>query len=166
MRQSSSGRIPSLIGFVAALSLAIAVLAQVPVPSANDPDSAGPVRERRLVQRLEQARQMLAPREPNEKSEESQALRLLQTLLEDSSETDDGPSADDVLLDPAPEGDRRVATRSLKSEARRLIGGLSAQGRQAYELLVGKVGRVKLDAALADGDWPAVEVVARQSLHT
>lgn len=89
---------------------------------------------------------MLAPREPNEKPEESQALRLLQTLLEDSSETDDGPAADDVLLDPAPEGDRRVATRSLKFEARQLIGGMSPQGRQAYELLVGKAGRVQLGA--------------------
>lgn len=166
MRWSSSARMPSLIGFVAALSLALMVLAQTPVPPANDPDNAGPVRERRLVQRLEQARQMLTPREPNEKPDESQALRLLQTLLEDSSETDDSPGADDVLLDPAPEGDRRVATRSLKSEARRLIGGLSAQGRQAYELLVGKAGRVQLDAALADGDWKAVEEVARQSLHT
>ena len=53
MRQSSSARLPSLIGFVAALSLAFAVLAQVPVPPVNDPDNAGPVRERRLVQRLE-----------------------------------------------------------------------------------------------------------------
>ncbi|RLT06384.1 MAG: hypothetical protein DWI21_11220 [Planctomycetota bacterium] len=166
MRQSSSARLPSLIGFVAALSLAFAVLAQVPVPPVNDPDNAGPVRERRLVQRLEQARQMLAPREPNEKPEESQALRLLQTLLEDSSETDDGPAADDVLLDPAPEGDRRVATRSLKFEARQLIGGMSPQGRQAYELLVGKAGRVQLGAALVNGDWRAVEEVARQSLHT
>ncbi len=166
MRQSSSARMPSLIGFVAALSLALAVLAQVPVPQANDPDNAGPMRERRLVQRLEQARQMLAPREPNEKPEESQALRLLQTLLEDSSETDDGPGADDVLLDPAPDGERRVAIRSLKSEARRLIGGMSAQGRQAYELLVGKAGRVQLDAALAVGNWRAIEEVARQSLHT
>src|SRR5690242_12190200 len=103
MRPSSSARMPSLIGFVAALSLAFAV-AQTPVPPANDPDNAGPVRERRLVQRLEQARQMLAPREPNEKPDESQALRLLQSLLEDSSEADDGPGADDVLLDPVPEG--------------------------------------------------------------
>lgn len=166
MRPSSSARMPSLIGFVAALSLALAVLAQTPVPPANDPDNAGPVRERRLVQRLEQARQLLAPRKPNEKPDESQALRLLQSLLEDSSETDDGPGVDDVLLDPAPEGDRRVATRSLRSEARRLIGGMSAQGRQAYELLVGKAGRVQLDAALADGDWSEVEEVARQSLHT
>lgn len=166
MRQSSSARLPSLIGFVAALSLALEVLAQVPAPPANDPDNAGPVRERRLVQRLEQARQMLAPREPNEKPEESQALRLLQTLLEDSPEPDDGPGADDVLLDPAPEGARRVATRSLKFEARQLIGGMSAQGRQAYELLVGKAGRVQLDAALADGNWRAIEEVARQSLHT
>ena len=54
MRQSSSARMPSLIGFVAALCLALAVLAQTPVPPANDPDNPGPVRERRLVQRLEQ----------------------------------------------------------------------------------------------------------------
>jgi len=166
MRPSSAARMPSLIGFVAALSLAFAVLAQVPVPPTGGPDNAGPVRERRLVQRLEQARQLLAPREPNEKPAESQALRLLQTLLEDRTETDDGPGTYDVLLDPAPEGDRRVATHSLKTEARQLIGGMSAQGRQAYELLAGKAARVQFDAALATGDWRAIEEVARQSLHT
>lgn len=139
---------------------------QVPVPPTGGPDNAGPVRERRLVQRLEQARQLLAPREPNEKPAESQALRLLQTLLEDRTETDDGPGTYDVLLDPAPEGDRRVATHSLKTEARQLIGGMSAQGRQAYELLAGKAARVQFDAALATGDWRAIEEVARQSLHT
>lgn len=166
MRRSSSARMPSLVGFVAALGLALAVLAQTPAPPSNDPDNAGPVRERRLVQRLEQARLLLAPKEDNEKPDESQALRMLQTLLEDGSEAEDSPGTDDVLLDTVAGGDRRVATRSLKLEARRLIGGISPQGRQAYELLVGKAGRAKLESALADGDWPAVEEVARQSLHT
>lgn len=165
MRWSSSARMPSLIGFVAALSLSLALLAQVPVPPGSDPDSAGPVRERRLVQRLEQARLLLAPKDENEKPDESQALRLLQSLIEDG-DAEDAPGTDDVLLDPVPEGDRRVASHSLKSEARRLIGGVSAQGRQAYELLIGKAARVKLEAAQADGDWPAVEEVARQSFHT
>ncbi|TXT28643.1 MAG: hypothetical protein FD138_2547, partial [Planctomycetota bacterium] len=165
MRRTSSARLPSLIGFVAVLSLALASIAQTP-PPVGDPDSGGPVRERRLVQRLEQARQLLVPREPNEKPEESQALRLLQSLLEDGNDADDAPETDDVLLDPVPEGDRRVATRSLKSEARRLIGGVSPQGRQGYELLVGKAARAKLEPALADGNWRVIEEVAREALHT
>ena len=117
MRWTSSARLPSVIGFFAALSLALVVIAQPPVPPIGEPDSGGPARERRLVQRLEQARQLLAPRDPKEKPEESQALRLLQTLIEDGSDADDAPETDDVLLDPAPDGDRRVATRSLKTEA-------------------------------------------------
>lgn len=166
MRRTSSARMPSLIGFVAASSVAFALLAQVPAPPGGDLDSAGPARSRRLVQRLEQARQLLAPSDPNEKPDESQALRLLQTLIEDHDKDDESPGTDDVLLDPVPDGDRRVATRSLKAEARRLIGGLSAQGRQAYELAAGKAAKVQLESALAVGNWREVEEVARQALHT
>lgn len=165
MRQSSSARLPSVIGLVAMLSLAAAALAQVPVPPAGDADNPGPARERRLVQRLEQARQLLTPREPNEKPDESQALRLLQSLLDDGTQTDDAPETDDVFLEP-PAGERRVVGHSLKGEARRLIGGMSAQGRQAYEVLVGKGARVQLSAALAEGDWPEVEEVSRRFFHT
>lgn len=166
MRWTSSVRLPSLIGFVAVLSLVFSVIAQTPVPPIGTPDSGGPARERRLVQRLEQARQLLAPREPHDKPEESQALRLLQSLLEDGNDADDAPETDDVFLDPVPEGDRRVATRSLKWEARRLIGGVSPQGRQAYELLVGKAARAKLEPAFAEGNWHIIEEVARKALHT
>ena len=166
MRWISSARLPSLIGFVVALSLVLVAIAQTPTLPIGAPDSVGPVRERRLVQRFEQALKLLAPRDPNEKSEESQALRLLQTLLEDGNAADDAPETDDVLLDHVPEGDRRVATRSLKWHARRLIGGVSPQGRQAYELLVGKAARAKLEPALAEGNWRVIEEVAREALHT
>ena len=186
MRRSSSARMPSLIGLHVVLAVSAVVFAQK-VPQLNDPlparglrgsgvpdrvddgsesDSPGAIRERRLVQRLEQARQLLTPREPGEKLDESQALRLLQSLLEDVAETDDAVGPDDVLLDPAHEGDRRVASRSLRSEARRLIGGVSPAGRQMYELLVGRAGRLQLDAALANGNWKGVEGISRQFLHT
>jgi outer membrane protein assembly factor BamB len=123
------------------------------------------MRERRLIQKLEQARTLLAPREPNAKPDESQALRLLQSLLDDGVESDEAPETDDVFLN-APEVERRAASRSLKSEARRLIGGMSAQCRQAYELLIGKGARVQLEAALADGNWDDVEEVARRFFHS
>lgn len=166
MQSFKSARRLNLLVLMFAIGSSFAVIAQTPAPPGGDPDSGGPVRARRLVQRLEQARQMVAPSDPNEMPDESQALRLLQTLIEDHGDTEDSPGTDDVLLDPVPDGDRRVATRSLKSEARRLIGGLSAQGRQAYELSVGKSAKSQLEAARTDGNWRAVEEVARQSLHT
>ncbi|MBC7822114.1 MAG: PQQ-binding-like beta-propeller repeat protein [Planctomycetaceae bacterium] len=165
MQRSKSARALNLLALMMALTAVLVVSAQTPAPPASDADQPGPMRERRLVQRLEQARQLLAPREPNDKPEESQALRLLQTLLDDGAETDDAPETDDVFLD-TPAGERRVVGHSLRGEARRLIGGMSAQGRQAYELLYGKGARVQLDAALADGDWPEVEEVARRFFHT
>ncbi len=165
MRRSPSARVLSLVGLIAALSSLLSVLAQPPVPSARESDNPGPARERRLVQKLEQAKQLLAPREPTAKPDESQALRLLQALLHDGAEGDDGPETDDVFLD-VPDVERRIAGRSLKGEARRLIGGMSAQGRQAYEVLVGKGANVQLVKALANGDWPEVETVSRRYFHT
>ncbi len=165
MQSSQSARSLSLLVLMMALTAALGVLAQTPAPPASDADNPGPVRERRLVQRLEQARQLLAPPEPNDKPDESQALRLLQSLLDDGAQTEDAPETDDVFLE-LPAGERRVVGHSLKGEARRLIGGMSAQGRQAYEVLVGKGARVQLSAALAEGDWPEVEEVARRYFHT
>ncbi len=160
----SARRLNPLV-LIMALTAVFRVLAQTPAPPASDADNPGPARERRLVQRLEQARQLLAPREPNDKPDESQALRLLQSLLDDGAPTEEAPETDDVFLEP-PGGERRVVGHSLKGEARRLMGGMSAQGRQAYEVLVGKGARVQLSAALAEGDWPEVEEVARRFFHT
>ncbi len=165
MQSSQSARMLNLLVLMLALTAALDVSAQAPAPPISEADNPGPARERRLVQRLEQARQLLAPREPNDKPDESQALRLLQSLLDDGSETEDAPETDDVFLEP-PAGERRVVGHSLKGEARRLIGGMSAQGRQAYEVLVGKGARVQLSAAVADADWLEVEEVARRFFHT
>lgn len=165
MRRFSSARMPSMIGLVAALSLALEVLAQTPVPPPGDADNPGPLRERRLVQRLEQARQLLVPREPDKTPEESQALRLLQSLLDDGTPAEEAPETDDVFLE-TPDGERRIVGRSLKGEARRLIGGMSVQGRQAYEVQVGKGARVQLDAALADANWSVIEEISRRFFHT
>ncbi len=164
-RQHSSARTLSLIALISVLSGTLVLLAQTPAPPNSKADQPGPARERRLVQRLEQARQLLAPREPNDKPDESSALRLLQSLLDDGPQTEDAPETDDVFLE-TPAGERRVVGHSLKGEARRLIGGMSAQGRQAYEVLVGKGARVQLGIALTEGDWPEVEEVSRRFFHT
>jgi outer membrane protein assembly factor BamB len=118
-----------------------------------------------LIQRLEQARQLLAPRDPNEKADESQAMRLLQSLLDEGTSAEEAAETDDVFLE-TPAGERRVVEQSLKREARRLLGEMSAQGRQAYEVLIGKVARVQLEAALAAVDWLEIEEVARRFFHT
>ena len=165
MQSTKSARWLNLLVLMMALGVVQGVSAQTPLPLPSDGDSPGPMRERRLVQKLEQARQLLTPREPNAKPDESQALRLLQTLLDDGTETDEAPETDDVFLEP-PAGERRVAGHSLKGEARRLIGGMSAQGRQAYEVLNGKGARQQLEAALAEGHWSKTEDVARRFFHT
>ena len=165
MQSLTSARMLNLLVLMMAMTAALVGSAQTPVPPAADGDNPGPARERRLVQRLEQARQLLAPREPNDKPDESQALRLLQSLLDDGTQTEDAPETDDVFLE-APAGERRVVGHSLKGEARRLIGGMSAQGRQAYEVLVGKGARVQLGSALTEGDWPEVEEISRRFFHT
>ncbi|MCE9552450.1 MAG: PQQ-binding-like beta-propeller repeat protein [Planctomycetes bacterium] len=56
--------------------------------------------------------------------------------------------------------------RSLKSEARRLIGQLPEGGRRSYDLQFGATARRKLDQAVADGDMEAVAEVTRRFCHT
>jgi len=164
MRRSQSSIIPSVVGWVVVCG-ALQAFAQAPVAPASDADQPGPIRERRLIQRLEQARQLLAPRDPNEKADESQAMRLLQSLLDEGTSAEEAAETDDVFLE-TPAGERRVVEQSLKREARRLLGEMSAQGRQAYEVLIGKVARVQLEAALAAVDWLEIEEVARRFFHT
>lgn len=56
--------------------------------------------------------------------------------------------------------------RSLKSEARRLIGQLPDGGLRSYDLQFGATARRKLDQAVADGDMEAVAEVSRRFCHT
>ena len=56
--------------------------------------------------------------------------------------------------------------RSIKSEARRLLGSIPASGRQSYELQFGSLARSMLDEAVETGDIPMVAEVVRRYFHT
>jgi outer membrane protein assembly factor BamB len=55
---------------------------------------------------------------------------------------------------------------SLKSEAQRLLGGMSHQGRELYELQFGPVARRMLQDAAAAGDADGLAEVSRRFFHT
>ncbi|MHB8897570.1 MAG: outer membrane protein assembly factor BamB family protein [Thermoguttaceae bacterium] len=56
--------------------------------------------------------------------------------------------------------------RSVKSEARRLLGSFPAAGRQSYELQFGALARSSLGRAVEAGDMTSVAEVARRFFHT
>ncbi len=56
--------------------------------------------------------------------------------------------------------------RSIKSEARRLLGTLPAEGRRSYELQFGALAQSALDSAIAAGDISMIAEVARRFFHT
>ena len=56
--------------------------------------------------------------------------------------------------------------RSLKVEAQRLLGSMSAQGRQTYELQFGAAARRLLADGLARGDAATIAEVSRRFFHT
>ncbi|HLQ45265.1 MAG TPA: hypothetical protein VK137_11090, partial [Planctomycetaceae bacterium] len=78
----------------------VLVSAQIPEPRPADAPNAVPVRERRLVQRLEQARQLLAPSDANVKPDFAQGVRLLQSILDDGRGDEENFGAEDVFLEP------------------------------------------------------------------
>ncbi len=161
MRPLNSARTRTLLAVSLTLSGVIAVFAQVRDPQLADDPNAEPVRERRLVQRLEQARKLIAPDEADAKPDFAQGVRLLQSILDDRRSDDEEFGADDVFL-----GNEQVPRKSLKTEARRLIGELPPAGRQAYELLVGKIAQVEFEAARDKRIHRGVEAVSRRWFHT
>jgi len=60
----------------------------------------------------------------------------------------------------------RSSYRSLKTEARRLIGQLPREGRAIYELEFGTRARKLLEQATAAGDLEAIAQVSRRYFHT
>ncbi len=155
----------NLLVLLVAIGGAVAVFAQVPAPRLADAPDAAPARERRLVQRLEQARQMLAPSDTDAKPDFAQGVRLLQSILDDGRGGENDLGAEDVFLDEPPPNER-ATVRSLKSDARRLLGGLPAEGRQAYGTLVAKIAQVEFDTAWEKRDWHIIASVSRRWFHT
>ncbi len=164
-------RMAELTSLACVLLLVVAASAQAQVRRPDAESSGGPARERRRVQRLEQAKELLSPPDPASKPDFAQGLRLLQSILEDGRQETDELGAEDVFLGESDDGDAETTrvqkpARSLKSAARRLIGSLSAEGRQVYETLFGAGAKAQLDAALTVKNWSGVEDVARRWLHT
>ena len=110
--------------------------------------------DRSIRQLLDRAEQLLA------KERYSEAVQALHSVLN---------SPEDYFFRPQLATKQKTAGqtyRSLKSEARRLIGQLPAGGKRSYDLQFGATARRKLDQAVADGDMEAVAEVTRRYCHT
>ena len=118
-------------------------------PSANEgSESIFYPPDRATMQRFSTAKEMLQEQRFGE------AARLLGGILE---------VPEDYFFQP----DREAPVyRSLKGEARRLIGEMPAAGKESYELQYGAQARKMLDEAIAKGDADALAAVSRQFFHT
>ena len=103
---------------------------------------------RSVVLLLDRTRQLM------EESRYAEAVQCLDRILSANEDFFFKPNADSS------------AHRSIKSEARRLLGSLPISGRQSYELQFGSIARSKLDEAVETGDIPAIAEVARRFFHT
>ena len=89
-----------------------------------------------------------------ERQRYAEAVRCLGAILE---------SPQDYFFHPD-RGD--AGPRSLKAEAQRLLGQMSRQGSQLYELQYGTRARQLLDEAAAAGDAAGLAEVSRRFFHT
>ena len=104
--------------------------------------------DRATMQRFSTAKELLQEQRFGE------ASRLLGGILE---------VPEDYFFQP----DRETPVyRSLKSEARRLIGELPPAGKESYQLQYGAQARQMLADAVAGGDADALAAVSRQFFHT
>jgi outer membrane protein assembly factor BamB len=103
---------------------------------------------RELVRQLERAEQRIAD------GQLADAFQLLDHILGEGQDFFFQADRDEHLH------------HSLKSEARRLIGGLPAEALAQYDLQFGATARHLLDKAMADGDRDNMAAVARRYFHT
>jgi thioredoxin-like negative regulator of GroEL len=108
--------------------------------------------DHRLVRMLQTARKLL------EQQRYSEATRALARIL--NAEEDFFVAA---LPDVAGEGRN---FRSLKNEARRIVGQLPPQARKSYELQFGITAQRMLNRAIKDGNTEAIADVTRRYFHT
>ena len=104
--------------------------------------------ERTATRRLERSRSLIGDERFGE------AVLLLDAILN---------RGEDAFFSPT---GSRSNYRSLKAEARRLIGQLPRRGREIYELEFGTRARKMLERATADGDTEAIAQVSRRYFHT
>ena len=124
------------------------VIRQVPRP----PQPGGGVlvlADRRMIQRLKKARQLLA------KEKFTDAATLLQIILD---------AQEDSFFHP--DSAKKTLYRSLKAEAQQLIGKMPVAGLQAYEFQHGATARAMLTEALMGGNIDEVAEVSRRFFAT
>ena len=119
--------------------------------SANDGNDTGETvfREppRELLQRFKRSETLI------QEKRYAEAVEMLGGILEEAE-------------DYAFSGDDPSLRKSLKTEARRRIGALPADGRAAYELQYGAKALQMLEAGVARGDETALAEVSRRYFHT
>lgn len=121
-----------------------------PSEAPASPSSSGFVlADRRLVQRIKKAKELI------EEKRYADAIPYLQQLLE---------SDEDSFFHP--DADAKTRFRSLKAEAKSLIGELPDEGKEAYRLNYGATADALLDDALKTGDARELGEVARRYFHT
>jgi len=145
--------------------LAVALATQKPAPAAAQvrvvvpgaaqarmdgelPENVFLPAERTVLQRLSRARELL------EQGRHGEAVRYLGAIL-------DGP--EDFFFQLSKDA---PVHRSLKGEARRLIGRMPPKGRELYELQYGARARQMLAEAISAGDRNRLADASRQFFHT
>ena len=149
-----------------------------------------PAPPRQLRRNLERAKRFVA------EGQYTEAVELLDAILSEPDSEDyfiknhrvaAAKSGEDKIEDAAPGGlgerigglfqpasplrntiERYLGTTrtTLKTEACRVLGTLPRQGREFYELQVGKTARRSLDQAIASRDIETVDEISRRYFHT
>lgn len=142
------------------LGLAPLSLAVGQVLNRNDPENAPDVfvpASRDLQLQLNRARKAL------QEGSFVDAADLLGSLIAVPEAVRFSADAEDYFLDAAEAGG---TYRSLKSEVLKLLGGMPAKGREAYEIRYGADAKSLVDAAVEAGDIEKLTEAARMYFHT
>ncbi|MCC7476239.1 MAG: PQQ-binding-like beta-propeller repeat protein [Pirellulales bacterium] len=147
-----------MTAFATVVLVASPAVAQLVAQPINPPKAAPDAQEmvsgvylpsdRALSRAMGRAKERLANREYHE------ALQFLHEIMSRN---------EDSFLDR--EGSEKDQP-GLKITARRLIGSLPSEGRQAYEVLFGPMARRQLQTALRQGNYRELAGVVRQYYHT
>lgn len=124
---------------------------QADEPAETVPDTVFRAPDRKLVQRLDLARQAIESRQYFD------AVKALDAVLQG------GEQHDDYFFKPDP---AQQVFRSLKSEARRLLNRLPPEGQAEYERQFGSDAKRLYGEALAKGDIGLLEQVAARYFLT
>ncbi|MEE8450717.1 MAG: hypothetical protein V3R99_02350, partial [Thermoguttaceae bacterium] len=145
MTTSTAAAGPPVIG---GINLMLSAVADETALDGEFADSVFLPPDRKTLQRLAQARELLVQQRYGE------AVRYLDSIL-------DGP--EDYFFQPQK---NMPVHRSLKGEAQRLIGSMPRKGRELYQLQYGPRSRQMLSDAIAAGDVAGLAEVSRRFFHT